>query len=239
MGPITIDSLRAMIGPLPRTICQINIAMKNIVQVNVSLLALSMTMTKFAFLCIYKSIPMMDDNFLSTFGYILINLISILATVLKFYMPGRPPLNELICTGCFYEEWINEKPPMADTGIIISFVCIVMHFILSIPIWIAKVKMNRKEPVSKGTTFGSFLSSWIILGIGIIICITLAMMNKTYPVDLNVYPFNLLVLNLHLFLPIAVCLTLNFTFYYRNKSLHKYFVPCLFSNNEEIFELVA
>lgn len=94
--PVTIDTLRALIGPMPVILCKASLVVKNIVTYNVSQISLAITVTKFAFLCIYKSIPVMEDNFLSTVAIVVINTISILATAGRFYLPGRPVLNEVL-----------------------------------------------------------------------------------------------------------------------------------------------
>ena len=54
---------------------------------------LAITATKFSFVCIYKSIPLMEDNFLSRVIYATSNTISILGAAAKLYLPGRPILN--------------------------------------------------------------------------------------------------------------------------------------------------
>ena len=82
-----------MVGPLPYVVCTVNVCIKNIAHINVSLFTLAITATKFAFVCIYKSIPIMEDNFLSTVIYATSNTISILGAAAKLYLPGRPILN--------------------------------------------------------------------------------------------------------------------------------------------------
>ena len=89
----TIDALRSVVGPLPYVVCSVNVYMKNLAHINVSLFTLAITAAKFSFVCIYKSIPLMEDNFLSTVIYATSNTISILGAAAKFYLPGRPILN--------------------------------------------------------------------------------------------------------------------------------------------------
>ena len=89
----TIDTLRSVVGPLPYAVCTVNVYVKNLAHINISLFSLAMTATKFAYVCIYKSIPIMEDNFLSTVIFTTSNTISILAAAAKLYLPGRPILN--------------------------------------------------------------------------------------------------------------------------------------------------
>ena len=48
------------------------------------------TVAKFTFICIFKSIPSMDDNFLAAYAVISINMISALSATVRIYLPGRP-----------------------------------------------------------------------------------------------------------------------------------------------------
>ena len=89
----TIDTLRSVVGPLPYAICTVNVYIKNLAHINISLFSLAMTATKFSFVCVYKSIPIMEDNFLSTVIFATSNIISILAAAAKLYLPGRPIMN--------------------------------------------------------------------------------------------------------------------------------------------------
>ena len=92
----TFDALRTVTGPLPYAICNVNIFVKNLVHINLSFITLSATFAKFVFVCIYKSIPHMDDNLLTRVIYLTSNLIAIIGAAAKLYLPGRPLLN-VVC----------------------------------------------------------------------------------------------------------------------------------------------
>ena len=92
---MTIDCIRAIYGPLNNSICLFNVFIKNVGPINACMITLTMTLTKFVFVFIYKSIPVMEDDFLSTFIYMNINMISILATLSRMYLPGRPIFNQV------------------------------------------------------------------------------------------------------------------------------------------------
>ena len=220
MIPLTLETLRVLVGPLPRILCQLIVFVKNLVCYNVCQSCIMMTLTKLAFLCHFKSIPIMEDNFLSTFLYLIFNLLSILTVLARFYLPGTP-LNELICTGCFYEEWLDEhKPIPTDTWIIMG--CFLLQFILSIPIWMVKRKMNKDEPVQKGVTnLGSHLSSFIMLFLMFIAAALYIVMTTLHPRQLNEFPYNWIVFNLYLFLPFLISVALISSLLYKNKTLRK------------------
>ena len=90
-----LDLLRVLIGPLPMGICRLNIFMKNFVHLNILFFCLLLSLTRFTFVCIYKSMPTMEDSFISTYLYISTNMISALLTIVMFYCPGKPVLNEV------------------------------------------------------------------------------------------------------------------------------------------------
>ena len=94
--PLTIDFFRAFYGPLNGLICYIGVYFKNVLPLNAALITVTMTITKFVLVCIYKSFPIMVDNFLSIFIYILINMISNFSTLARFYLPGRPVVTMVI-----------------------------------------------------------------------------------------------------------------------------------------------
>lgn len=221
--PISLDTLRVFVGPLPRLLCKTSVLVKNIVTLNVSQISLLMTVSKFFFLCYYKSIPLMDDNFLSTFCYMIINLISILATTARFYLPGKPTLNELICTGCFYEQWI-EEPKLPSTHVLIHVVCFLSHLILSIPITLAKIRMRQTEPQMTGVTFGSYLTSWILLSCMLSAVITFSMINSIHPRLLNQFPFVLLTYCNQIGIQLIVATTLCISFIVKSKRLRKFLI---------------
>ena len=90
-----LDLLRVLIGPLPLGLCRFNIFMKNFVHFNICQFCLLLSATRFLFVCVYKSIPMLEDSFISAYLYISTNMISALLTLVIFYFPGKPVLNEV------------------------------------------------------------------------------------------------------------------------------------------------
>ena len=94
--PFNIDALRVFVGPLPQELCSLGVFFKNFILTNISLITLIMTCTKFAFVYIYKSIPVMEDTFLSIFCYIGCSIISAFAAFSRMFLNGpRPIRNEV------------------------------------------------------------------------------------------------------------------------------------------------
>ena len=94
--PMSLDLVRALAGPLPRELCSFGVFMKNVISINIVLILVTLTFTKFVIIFAFKSIPVMDDKFWATFCYASTSLISIVASGCRFYQPGRPILNEVI-----------------------------------------------------------------------------------------------------------------------------------------------
>ena len=90
-----VDATRAMFGPLSSTVCTIQIFLKCICFGNFGILIFAITFTKFWFVCIWKAVRDIDDNFFATFIYFAMNAMVILAVAAKFYGPGAPVLNHV------------------------------------------------------------------------------------------------------------------------------------------------
>ena len=93
-----IDVARAIYGPMPSPICTFEIFVINFLHINVSLIIVAVTGTKFTYVCIYRSIPTMEDGFISTYVYLTSTMISILGAIAKLIVPGRPLMNHVSTT---------------------------------------------------------------------------------------------------------------------------------------------
>ena len=74
----------------------------------------------------------------------------------------------MLCTGTFYAEWPDEKPWFA-WHIILTVICISLHFILRLKIKISEKNFKRRvENIyhqGKQINLGTNLLSWILYGI--------------------------------------------------------------------------
>ena len=95
-----IDALRAMFGPLPLGLCQFGTFVKGYVAVNLSMLTLSVTIIKFLLAYVYKSMPTMEDNFLSLVIVVTINIISFLATFGRMYANRKLHIHDVSSIKC-------------------------------------------------------------------------------------------------------------------------------------------
>ena len=90
------DHVRALFGPLPSILCRTGTFIRVFCGSNILVLSLIITGTKFLLVFIFRSIPLMDDNFLSFTINIIVNIVIFLATMSKFYIEDRPNVAEVI-----------------------------------------------------------------------------------------------------------------------------------------------
>ena len=90
------DHARALFGPLPLVLCRAGTFIRVFCGSKILILSLTITGTKFFFVCIFQSIPLMDDNFLSFVINTIVNVVMLLATMSKFYLEDIPNVAEVI-----------------------------------------------------------------------------------------------------------------------------------------------
>ena len=93
--PGSIFNLRLLWGPLPETLCKMVTAFGVFNGINISILSFATTATKFAFIVWFRTIPVMDDNFLAFFINLNLTLLSILATFSKMMLQPSPTTVEV------------------------------------------------------------------------------------------------------------------------------------------------
>ena len=75
---------------------------------------------------------------------------------------------QMICTGTFYDEWLDEKPWL-PLHIFLTIICISLHLILLLFIKISQKNFERgienKHSQHKEINFGTNLSSLVIYGL--------------------------------------------------------------------------
>ena len=90
-----ISILRAFWGPLPKFICWTNSYFLNIAVLNILQGAVLITITEFSFLCLYRSMPTMDDDFWTIYLVGITSLNSILVASSFKCLSPRPILQEV------------------------------------------------------------------------------------------------------------------------------------------------
>lgn len=228
-GPTFIDTLRIVSGPLPKYVCSTSLFVKNVVFNNIAMFSLAMTFTRFLCVCVYKSLPVMEDNFLSRFLNLLINLLSVLAVAGRYYLPGKPILQELICRGHYVDKY-DDQVPSFNTTTWISTICFMAHMALSVSINISKYrwrKIHRKAlPSSRSReqeiNLGDLIASSSIYFMVILSAILFTCMNKTHPKLLTTFPHNILVFATEIIIQFCGVISICLLFFPRHQQLRRY-----------------
>lgn len=119
---VTVDTFRAILGPMPSFICELSVFYKNFFLVSIVQNIFCMTLYKFMCICIYRSLPVLEDNFLALFLLLNTSLVSFLAAGSRMSLPGRPILNKVICTGDFYEGQFSNVNSVAMKRSVFLFI---------------------------------------------------------------------------------------------------------------------
>ena len=90
-----IEHMRILFGPLSTTLCRLGCFIRVFSGSNVLVLSLIIMGTRFMFVCIFRSIPMIDEVFLSRTINIIVNILTFLGTLAKFYIEDRPNVAEV------------------------------------------------------------------------------------------------------------------------------------------------
>ena len=83
--------LRQLVGPMPKLICQISTYFGLLAVTNACHFTMLIAVAKFAFVFIYKRLPMMDDKLLSTVAMIVTYIWGLLAVSAKVYVDEQIP----------------------------------------------------------------------------------------------------------------------------------------------------
>ena len=90
-----ISILRAFWGPLSNSICWTSFYFQKIVELNIVQGGVLITITEFTFVCLYRSMPSMDDNFWTFFLVGITSLNSILVASSFTGLLTRPVVHEV------------------------------------------------------------------------------------------------------------------------------------------------
>ena len=98
-----ISPIRILYGALPIGVCKFSSFVQMVTILNICHLTILISGTRFAFVYIFKSVPAMDDKFLSIFLMILVNSWSVLAAISKIYINEKALMSEVNLQSC---TWI-------------------------------------------------------------------------------------------------------------------------------------
>ena len=90
-----IEHMRIVFGPLSTTLCRLCSFIRVFSGSNILVLSLIIMGTRFMFVCVFRSIPMIDEVFLSRAINIIVNILTFLGTLAKFYIEDTPNVAEV------------------------------------------------------------------------------------------------------------------------------------------------
>lgn len=163
----------------------------------------------------------MNDKFLSFFLMVSYNMISVLAGLTRTFLPGKPILNEVLCSGEYYRVLKSDKDNPPATFNYIVGPCLLLHIILSLPVKMTKRQVNKKIPIRSrnNVDFGGLKTSWVIMFLSCSAFILVVILSKSDPKLLKKWPKNLLVWATHSFAPTYCFTGVAISFIWREKAL--------------------
>ena len=136
---------------------------------------------------------------------------------------------QLICTGQYYEGWLNDIKPIRSYHYITGS-CFTLHLILSIPILIIKRRYKTKdEPIEimksnrTAINFGGLKTCWICMFPIAIQIILLSKLDKMTPQNLGIFPYYWIIYFIHSFNLLMIAFAMIIVFYLKSNVLCKAF----------------
>ena len=129
---------------------------------------------------------------------------------------------QLICTGYYYPNWVNEQDSL-QTGMLIVGISAIIHLILSGVIAVTKYRWNLQDKAypKNGTDFGTLAITWLGMSLLVIGIANFALVNASDPEKFSQPGNKLALLNLYFVLPVFAFFTVGLSFYAANKKLSK------------------
>ena len=87
-----LDLIRAWYGPMPDTFCEVLQVVRHTIHMMAFLLWLVVALLKFWIVCVRKTVPTMDDNFVTTFITMASFMLALLFSLAGVMLPQKPAL---------------------------------------------------------------------------------------------------------------------------------------------------
>lgn len=87
-----LDLIRAWYGPMPDTYCEVLQVLRHCIHLMVFLLWMVVALLKFWIVCVRKTVPTMDDNFVTTFITMASFMLALLFSLAGVMLPQKPAL---------------------------------------------------------------------------------------------------------------------------------------------------
>ena len=155
-----LSPIRPFTGPFSKGVCSFATLAQAFTAMAMSLTVLNNAVMRFTFIFVFKTFPIMMDNFLSFFIKLNILFLMFLSVIGKYYIEEKIPVSEKICNGTpIFQDEFSRSVPLG------AFVCVISMFgYIFVSLCIKIQKKNRNESQFENhTNFGSLFNSTIAI----------------------------------------------------------------------------
>ena len=220
-----------MVGPLPRPVCMVGIFVKNFYIHSLMMNNLIRNCCRLSIVFYFKSMPVMNDNFLSLFFNLAFTQASVIIIFAKFYSPGKPVLNELVCTGTFYDQWVLEESHKFSR---IPYRFALLTILLRLVLYTAEKVWKTQDSASGNSNpvtidgVRSAIAYSIFGAVGFVLVYT--MTHFPAPSKLNESPNNLFIYAAHIITPVSFVFVFSLIHFGQNSNIQRAVLDKFFSN---------
>ena len=195
--------LRFFYGPFPRLPCWLHLVIKNAIIAKLLFLQTGLIVIQYAWIFWLKNPFAFKDDFWCCFINIWSNIFSVWPHFAFVYLPGKHPVGYYICTG--HDPLKDEEmtPKFNYIHYIIVYSSLVVHFLVSIRIFLHKKKIKENNLTLEqnnlnGTVFDkNSLSGFTIITVSLALMVFLGFIFSKYssiePKNYNIFPDYLIV----------------------------------------------
>ncbi len=182
--PVGVSVLRVWFGPLPKWICSLTVFSNNVIWMSGTMIFVAIVVLKFIFVCIWKNLKPMNDNLVSSIVVTNALLLSVVFAFVKIYLPGKPGVFDVVCTGIYHlsDDFL---PPKFPVDIVFASICFIFYLSMYIPTIVKRRKIemeNFTQPLNINNTTPKSLESLALnlMVVGLIVAVTLltGLMNR-------------------------------------------------------------
>lgn len=178
---IGTDLVRSFVGPLPEIVCDLHITLKNSLIMTWIFLNIVLVAFKYFIVCLWKSMPSLNDVCISRSVLICSVIISIFLSSTITLSTRKPSLGKIICSG-FYDPKSEE---MSKRFPILEIVTACAFFIHLMASWKIQLERKQNNEATLCTSIESLTQNLMNTGILLLASITTWRANRIDPTTLD------------------------------------------------------
>ena len=212
MQPLTL--LQYMIGPLHfPLLCGLDTVLRNALCMHGLLLLDSIIIVRIIFVYFLKNPTALNDKFWILFINLALSLFSFATQALYVLLPGKNPINYLMCTGNYPVDVWYQPVKVNWSLLLVGLFSIFLHFTAVF------VKLKTSEASNEKSLFSKTSNS---VGTVSLICVSLVvptLLNRLEPLELDQYPNYLMLYFMHHYIPQLNLTLILISYLYKTASL--------------------